>query len=412
MVYKDLEDKLTKMRTNFAMKDRKIKYDPTIYMKNPYLESKLCKKSSSKTLKANSPNSNENNFGGKVTYPVNERVCPNSCMNNLNNTFTFNKAEEINTLNGHPGNASYCFNKKTNPEFTNFINQFSKKEEDNVDLFGGNKGENKPVSPENEKEEEIEINVEKEMEDVTPNPNSNLHTEVEQNIPKEKQDITEFFNFNDLDFDYSKVQNNPNIINIEIEKVQTFPQEKKNSFAHYIDTDLFNSEKSSTVQVSKNENAGVMIDEIFSDQERNNNISKAKNPFNKAEEFKQINLLTDQASEVDKKPFKLSYPSLTSVLDQTSQLNMGNNFNLDCQSNYTPSIFSRKKDNNNYYPSYNYNNEMANKMEHLSLEAPRTESKNKGFDLDDLLNNHNLLPVSERNNPKCDKIVDPFAGFY
>jgi hypothetical protein len=39
--YKDLEAKLSQMRNNFAQKDRRMRYDPTIFMKNPYLDSKF-----------------------------------------------------------------------------------------------------------------------------------------------------------------------------------------------------------------------------------------------------------------------------------------------------------------------------------------------------------------------------------
>ncbi len=39
--YRDLEEKLSKMRKNFAGKDRELKYDPTMFLKNPYLESKF-----------------------------------------------------------------------------------------------------------------------------------------------------------------------------------------------------------------------------------------------------------------------------------------------------------------------------------------------------------------------------------
>jgi hypothetical protein len=41
--YKNLEEKLSQMRTNFAQKDRRLKYDPTIFLKNPYLDSKINK---------------------------------------------------------------------------------------------------------------------------------------------------------------------------------------------------------------------------------------------------------------------------------------------------------------------------------------------------------------------------------
>ncbi len=110
--YRNLEEKLTRMRQNYACKDRKMKYDPTMFMKNPFIECKFDNKEEKTSNFFNPSNFIENKLGKDEKLSTNGTT-PNSFEFpkvfpiNFNNQFIFDfKSKKIEEVEN-----STCFNR-------------------------------------------------------------------------------------------------------------------------------------------------------------------------------------------------------------------------------------------------------------------------------------------------------------
>ncbi len=94
--YKDLESKLNLMRNKFEDKDVKMKYDPTLFLKNPFLESKIKNKKNSESI---IPNTDEKNIENLEEF----RNIKNNYSISYNNNNNIEEKENIN-LNSNQKN--------------------------------------------------------------------------------------------------------------------------------------------------------------------------------------------------------------------------------------------------------------------------------------------------------------------
>jgi hypothetical protein len=366
-LHNDLGVKLEGMKEKFALKSRRMKYDPTIFMKNPNIEhkfsssKKVIKREESKTFTETKIISNEMKKDPIANLiPVQSQIQP-----------VIKKVYE------------------SNKEFDKYENQFSKKDNFNFDDFF-----TKAATP-----------IEEEIREQQPNiPSTNT--------------LNDFFNMNiqtnqnSFNFRESKEEEAKSRVENEDRKLSQMGQDHFDLFEQ-LSTRLNHIKEKSSKKVVQDVEKEVVLNAIQIDNNNNlfekavklevtpnnNNNNNDKSPFEKAFNIMEIqNAVSEAKSEYNAHDLfaagaKISYPSLKSVLDQRRE--------FDQNSIYAPSIFSRYKDNNNIAQSEN-----ASEM--------NDESRNK-FDIEDLLNRNDFFTEFDKKNPRkktSKELVDPFAGFY